>query len=136
MLTIVYISTAREPITAALCEDILAASRVNNRVDGITGLLVAGQKRFLQALEGPAEAVRMTYARIAADPRHYACVILGERSTESRQFGHWAMGYGVGQDAADDASLDAIVAALVADLDDADLRAQFIGFAALQARAA
>ena len=120
MLTLVYISTARETISRATCEHILAASRVNNQVDGITGLLIAGQKRFLQALEGPADAVRQTYARIAADPRHYACVLVGERTSDTPQFGNWAMGYRAGHDAADDASL----------------RAQFTGFAALQSRAA
>lgn len=136
MITLVYISTARGPITQAMCEDILAASRVNNYTDGITGLLVAGQKRFLQALEGPVDAVRESYARIAADPRHYACVLLGERPTDTRQFGKWAMGYSAGRDADDDASLEAIVAALVEPLDDPNLRAQFIGFAQLNARAA
>lgn len=136
MLTLVYISTARGPITEAVCKDILAVSRINNHVDGITGLLVAGQKRFLQALEGPAEEVRATYARIAADPRHFACVLLGERTSDARQFGDWAMGYSVGTDAADDAGLEATVAALVAPLDDPNLRAQFIGFAQLNARAA
>ena len=136
MLTLVYISTARSPITTAMCEDILAASRVNNQVDGISGLLVAGQKRFLQALEGPEAAVRETYARIAADPRHYACVILGERRSETRQFGNWAMGYSAGGDADDGAGLDTIVAALVAPIDDPNLRAQFTGFAELNVRAA
>lgn len=136
MLTLVYISTARDAISPAMCEKILVVSRANNPADSITGLLVAGQKRFLQVLEGPAERVRMTYARIAADPRHFACVLLGERTTTVRQFGDWAMGYRAGHDAADDATLEAIVAELVADLDDPNLRAQFIGFAALQSRAA
>ncbi len=138
MLTLGYISTARGPITTPMCDSILAVSRTNNRADGISGLLVAGQKRFLQALEGPADAVRETYARIAADPRHYACVLLGERITATRQFGDWAMGYsgGGGGDADDDSDLEAIVTALVAPLDNPDLRAQFIGFAQLNARAA
>ena len=136
MLTLVYISTARGEITHAMCEDILAASRRNNPLDGITGLLIAGKKRFLQVLEGPADQVRATYARIAADPRHFACVVLGESIAEKRQFGEWAMGYGIGRDAADDAGLEAIVAALVEPLDDANLRAQFIGFAQIDARAA
>ena len=136
MLTLIYISTARGEIGPALCEDILAASRRNNPADGITGLLVAGKKRFLQALEGPDEMVRATYARIAADPRHFACVVLGERTTDMRQFGDWAMGYSIGSDAEDGAGLDAIVAALVEPLGDANLRAQFIGFAQLNARAA
>ena len=136
MLTLVYISTARAPITEAFCNDILAVSRANNHADGITGLLVAGRKRFLQALEGPADKVRETYARITADPRHFASVVLGERTTDTRQFGDWAMGYSAGRDADDDAGLEAIVAALVEPLDDPDLRAQFTGFAGLSARAA
>lgn len=136
VLTLVYISTARARITDAMCDDILVASRANNPRPGITGLLVAGEKRFLQALEGPAEEVRATYARIAADPRHFACVVLAERIVEERLFGDWAMGYSVGHDAGDGADLEAIVAALVESLDDANLRAQFIGFAQLNARAA
>lgn len=136
MLTLAYISTARTPITDAMCKDILAASRVNNPVNGITGLLVAGRKRFLQALEGPTDEVRATYARIAADPRHFACVVLAEHHVEERQFGNWAMGYSAGHDADDGADLEAIVTALVAPLEDPDLRAQFIGFAQLNARAA
>ena len=136
MLTLVYISTARAPITPALCDDILAASRRNNPAAGITGLLVAGTKRFLQALEGPDDKVRATYARIAADPRHFACVALGERSSGTRQFGEWAMGYQVGRDVDGDAGLEAIVAALVEPIGDANLRAQFLGFAQLNARAA
>lgn len=136
MLQLVYISTARQPITPAMCDDILAVSRFNNRRADITGLLVAGRKRFLQALEGPADALRRTYDRIAADPRHFACVVLGERSIDVRQFGQWAMAHGTGGEVDDHAGLEAVVAALVAPLDDPDLRAQFIGFAQLQSRAA
>ncbi len=46
------------------------------------------------------------------------------------------MGYSAGHDAADGADLEAIVTALVAPLENPDLRAQFIGFAQLNARAA
>ena len=100
-------------------------------------MLVAGQRRFLQALEGPTDAVRTTYARILADPRHYASVVLSDRYLEARQFGGWAMGFAAGgADAADGEPLTAIVEALVAPLEDASLRAQFMGFAALQSRAA
>jgi hypothetical protein len=137
LLQIVYISTARTLITEALCQDVLAASRRNNRRADISGLLIAGQRRFLQALEGPAEAVRATYARISADPRHYACVVLSERQVETRQFGDWAMGFTPGGAAdADDDSLVAMVTRLVAPLEDPTLRAHFIGFAEVQSQAA
>jgi Sensors of blue-light using FAD len=137
MLQLVYISTARQPIDMPMCTDILHRSRINNGVDQLSGLLVAGSKRFLQVLEGPAAEVRQTYDRIAADPRHYACVVLSEREIEARQFGDWAMGFTPGgSEANDDSSLSEIVAALVAPVSDPNLRAQFTGFAELQARAA
>ena len=137
MLQLVYISSARTLISENTCADILAKSRLHNQRADISGLLVAGQRRFLQALEGPTDAVRATYARILNDPRHYACVLLGERYLDTRQFGDWAMGYNAGgRDAADDAGLVSIVEALVDPLDNANLKAQFTGFAELQSRAA
>ena len=137
MLQLLYISTAREPITAAMCDDILAVSRRNNRPAGITGLLVAGQRRFLQALEGPDDEVRAAYDRIAADPRHFACVVLSRRIVEQRSFGDWAMGYTAGGDEGPaGADLPATVAALVAPIEDPNLRAQFLGFADVQSKVA
>jgi len=137
MLQLLYISTAREPITSAFCDRILRVSRRNNRAADITGLLVAGQRRFLQALEGPEAAVRVTYARIAADPSHLGCIVLSERQVETRAFGAWAMGYTAGGDdrlLGDD--LPAIVAALAGPIEDPNLRAQFTGFADIQSKAA
>lgn len=136
MLQIVYISTARAPIGDSLCRDILRSSRANNRRADVTGLLVAGRRRFLQALEGPTDAVRATFARIIADPRHYACVVLSERYLDSRQFGEWAMGFAAGGSEDSHTDLGQVVATLVAGLEDASMRAQFIGFADLQSRAA
>ncbi len=137
MLQIIYISSARSVIGASVCLSILRQSRRNNELSAVTGLLVAGQRRFLQVLEGPTDAVRQTFARILADPRHYACVILNERYLDTRQFENWAMGFAAGgPDAADGAGLPSIVEALVSPLKDANLRAQFTGFANLQTRAA
>ena len=137
MLQLVYISTARHPITEACCRDILTTSKKNNLRVGITGLLVAGQRRFLQALEGQPDVVRSTYKKITSDPRHYACVLLSEQYVDDRQFGDWAMGFcSGGGDLSDDAQLAAIVTSLVDPVGDANLRAHFIGFAELQSRAA
>lgn len=88
MLQLVYISTAQgAPVTA----EILDTSRRNNRRDAITGLLYADGVRFLQVLEGPDEAVRRAVARIKADPRHRAVVVLSERTVDGREFGAWDM---------------------------------------------
>lgn len=88
MLQLVYISTAAKD---AVCADILRTSRRNNGRDGITGLLYADGVRFLQALEGPEEAVEAAYARIKTDPRHKAQVVLSRREVEAREFGNWEM---------------------------------------------
>ena len=136
MFQLVYISTAREPITAEMRDQILAASRRNNVRNQVTGLLVAGKRRFLQALEGPEQAVLDTYARIKGDPRHHALVLLTGRSVEARAFGNWSMAFEQGDDAGQPPDLHAAVDALTASLTDKSLRAHFLGFAELQDRAA
>lgn len=88
MLQLVYISTAAKDGTSA---DILRTSRRNNGRDDITGLLYADGVRFLQALEGPEEAVVAAYERIKLDQRHKAPVVLSRREVEAREFGDWEM---------------------------------------------
>ncbi|MEE2915447.1 MAG: BLUF domain-containing protein, partial [Pseudomonadota bacterium] len=66
---LVYISSAIGRVDG---DAVLAVSRRNNARDGITGLLYADGRRFLQVLEGERAAVERAYQRIAADPRHRA----------------------------------------------------------------
>jgi hypothetical protein len=136
VLQLVYISTARQPPTPEMLDEILQVSRRNNERAGVSGLLLAGGRRFIQALEGPATAVLATYARIAADPRHFAIVQLSRREVEARQFGSWAMAYQAGGAGAGQDDLRRTVEALVAPVTDPNIRAQFTGFAELHARAA
>lgn len=126
MLQLVYISTAVGDVALT---PILAASRRNNARAGVTGLLYADQRRFLQALEGEAEAVEQAYARIALDPRHRALVVLSRRTIASREFGPWAMAQRV--PGADDAAFIARLDALIANASPS-VRATFDGFARLR----
>jgi hypothetical protein len=135
MRQLVYISTARQPHSASSLEAILGESRRHNKAAGVTGLLVAGGRRFLQALEGPEAAVLATYARIHADPRHHALVMLASRRIEERAFGEWSMGFEQGG-SSDASDLVGVIEALAAPLEDRNLAAQFQGFARLHARAA
>ena len=135
MLQIVYISTARQPLSEAELQSVLAVSRRNNEAADITGLLISGGRRFLQALEGPEEAVTAAFDRIKADPRHFAVVVLSKKPVETREFGRWAMGYESGG-ARKAEDLKGVVEGLIAPLQDKNLRAQFIGFAEVNARAA
>lgn len=71
---------------------VIAKSIQNNRLDDITGFLMAGEGRFLQWLEGPASAVEETFARIAQDSRHADLLTLADGPAERRRFRDWNMG--------------------------------------------
>ena len=76
---------------APLLQAVLVASLRNNLNHRVTGLLLAHDGWFLQALEGPPEGVRATYERIVQDDRHTAPVMLDHGPIESRAFGAWIM---------------------------------------------
>ncbi len=137
MRQLVYISTSRaKVIDDALLESILAASRRNNDAAGISGLLLAGGRRFLQALEGPDDAVAQTYARIKADPRHFAFVTLTDKPIEAPEFGSWSMAYTQGNDPRAARALRETVQRLTSTIPDRDVQALFTGFAELHGKAA
>lgn len=129
MKRILYISTARAPLSPAELERLLIHARRKNAAAGVTGLLVVGGRRFLQVLEGPEAAVDATYERIARDPRHFALVKLGEKAVDERAFAQWSMGFEPGAATGDSPDLEAQVNAILAPVADANLRAYFTGFA-------
>ncbi|WP_374942382.1 BLUF domain-containing protein [Sphingomonas sp.] len=135
MRRLLYISTSRTPILPEQLDRILRVSRANNAAVGVTGLLVVGGRRFLQALEGPDDAVRATYERIRADPRHFAAVILADQAITERTFSAWSMGYQPGAPLTGEGKIADDVAALVAPIADSTLRGYFSGFAQTQAAA-
>lgn len=135
MIRLLYISTSRQPVTPELLADILRVSRRNNAEAGVTGLLVVGGRRFLQALEGPEGAVLATYRRIHADPRHFAVVELASDTITARQFPAWSMGAQAGRTPARDADLSDAVRALIEPIADPSLKGYFTGFAQRQAAA-
>ena len=91
MRQLLYVSTAVPSGAHVPVEPILEASRHNNALDGVTGLLWTDSKRFLQVIEGDEEAVETTFARIMADPRHENIQVLIDRAIDAREFGSWTM---------------------------------------------
>ena len=135
MHQLVYISTARSLPSQDQLDHILCSSRANNIRAGLTGLLVSGGGRFLQALEGPTAEVLATFDRIKRDPRHFACVLLSSRSVDRRSFGNWAMAHQSGKSEGEAAILDAVFA-LTENMADEGLKAEFRTFAELHTKAA
>ncbi len=74
-------------------EQILAISRQNNRVAGITGALMFNKNCFAQVLEGTHHQIQQTFERIQCDPRHSNVAILDFDLTSARRFSEWSMAY-------------------------------------------
>ncbi len=128
----IYISSVRTAPDASVVADILSVSQSNNRRDGLTGLLIFDGQRFLQYIEGPEDRVRARIAKIRADWRHHALVILSERTTDRRQFGGWDMaGHVVGRGE----TLAQCVARQTGGCD-AEVADELVGFAQIRSRAA
>lgn len=72
---------------------ILVQSRNNNSRAKIGGVLHYGNGYFFQCLEGDAEKVNETYARINQDKRHKAVLLLSETEVTERLFKDWSMKY-------------------------------------------
>lgn len=135
MYQLTYISTARPGVDDQLA-DILAVARRRNRLNGITGLLIADGKRFLQALEGDGPIIEETFARIKTDPRHFAVVMLSMKEIVRREFGEWEMACNQVDLVRDGLSLVETVDALVAQVQDKNTQALFSGFARIDRDAA
>lgn len=71
--------------------DILNTSQTNNQKDGITGLFLLVENRFLQLLEGEETKVKECLNRIKLDPRHSDVKVVMARTIEKRSFPDWSM---------------------------------------------
>lgn len=94
MRQILYTSQSVRPMATADCTKILKSARENNERSGITGFLAyAPNGTFVQVIEGDADAIEMTYARISNDPRHYRVTTLMDTDGDERLFSEWSMGF-------------------------------------------
>jgi hypothetical protein len=93
LLSTVYASVANEPFSEVSLALLLTISRANNEAVGITGTLIYRDQQFMQALEGPASAVRTALATISADPRHHDVWVLLEEPITERRYPQWSMRY-------------------------------------------
>jgi hypothetical protein len=88
-------------------DGLIRASIRNNRAVSVTGLLLVHDGWFVQALEGPHEAVMTTYGRILTDRRHDEARVIAAGPAAAREFADWNM-CARRFSAADDAILDTL----------------------------
>lgn len=100
MLELVYISRAITRYNHNQLEELLTLARAKNKQLDITGLLLYdGFGTFIQALEGPEDAVLQLYQVIKADSRHTNVNKIGSRHIDTRSFADWQMGFKLLEDA-------------------------------------
>ena len=90
LVQLIYASTPFGFDQSAL-DSILTQSRRCNTRDGLTGALICRGDIYLQLLEGKADAIDATYARIVRDDRHLEIHRLSYDVATERLFPAWAM---------------------------------------------
>lgn len=90
-MQIVYTSIASRVLDPVEMADLCERSAQNNRRDEIAGFLLTKAGKYLQALEGPKDAVEDAFIRIIQDRRHTHMLVLSRRLTTWREFGQWEM---------------------------------------------
>ena len=93
MRQLLYVSNTQPDLAPDALDNILTASRSNNAMMGITGLLLYIDGGFLQMLEGDERALRELYGRVAADRRHSSLRLMLDREVTERAFPGWSMGF-------------------------------------------
>ena len=93
LVRLIYVSVMTEACDTKALENILRVSRINNEKNNITGMLCYDPTYFLQALEGPREAINQLYTNISRDMRHQYLTLLEYADIEQRTFGDWSMGF-------------------------------------------
>jgi hypothetical protein len=131
MLQLAYFSTAATEQNPATVHEILVASRVNNRRDGITGLLVAGGNRYMQVIEGPAYAIEILFEKIRRDDRHVGVTAFLTRRIIRRSFDGWSMAYRREPGLGGFDSFPDVLRHLTSEIADTDLKGQIRRFAQL-----
>jgi hypothetical protein len=95
LISLTYLSTARDPFSPAALAELLDLSRERNQARGLTGMLLYAGGHFIQTLEGSPIVVDATYERIAQDPRHRSLIVALREPVEERRFPDWSMGFEV-----------------------------------------
>lgn len=90
---LVYSSAPTKKMMKSHLYMILRQSRINNKLNNVTGLLIFVDDLFFQVLEGEEITVKNIFERIKKDKRHQNINILFEGNVKERAFPKWEMAY-------------------------------------------
>ncbi|GAA5216331.1 BLUF domain-containing protein [Corallincola platygyrae] len=93
LIELVYRSRTEIEWTHSSLSELLAHSRENNLVAGVSGVLLYRPGEFLQVLEGEEAGVISLFQHISQDPRHFDIETLRMGQIDDRNFPKWSMGF-------------------------------------------
>ena len=91
--SLIYTSWANPSLRPEDVDSILASARINNPLQGLSGVLIFNGANFMQILEGVEPAIDELVARLKNDKRHSNMSIRDVRMIARRTFPDWAMAY-------------------------------------------
>lgn len=89
---LIYTSKATTPVDDGSLLTLQSQCARHNEPAHVTGFLLIHRGYYLQLLEGPADAVEVTYARIEPDPRHTEVNAFSDIEIAERAAPSWSMG--------------------------------------------
>jgi hypothetical protein len=95
LFSVVYVSTAARQVLLGELRHLLDAAQRRNSEEGVTGVLLYSEQRFMQYLEGPVAGVARVYGIIKAHPLHYGLIDLVREPIAERAFPEWSMAFQV-----------------------------------------
>lgn len=93
MLSLVYVSSAKQVFSEENLKALLQQSRDNNTKLGLSGMLLYKDGNFMQVLEGEEETLLALYNKIQLDRRHSGVLQLLRGQIQEREFASWSMGF-------------------------------------------
>lgn len=93
MYYLIYVSYAVEHFTQDRLKELLRRCVEKNESQGVTGMLLYIEGKFIQVLEGEKEVILRIYDKILNDERHRKVKVIIEGVIAKRNFPNWSMGF-------------------------------------------
>lgn len=89
---LIYMSESTQEMNPTEIDSLIKLARFNNFTHGVTGLLLYGEQKFIQILEGQQDNVAFIFEKILMDKRHHSIKVVANTAIEKRMFTNWNMG--------------------------------------------
>lgn len=93
LFALTYLSRATRDLLPEELDAILLQARLFNAAEQVTGVLLYGDDRFFQLLEGSETSVRTVFDRLSRAQAHTGIRVLSQGPIAERFFGSWHMGF-------------------------------------------